>query len=440
MKYFVAVAFLTLTAFQSFAQTAAVVQQQAPDVRELRVASFNKVWNTVNEKHYDPTFGGVDWKKMREIYEPKAMSAVSDNAFHDVLRQMLAELKLSHFGILPPAAEMAAAQTGRGVVGLDITMLDAEPVISRVDKDSPADKAGLKPGFSVIKIDGKPWSEYTKPLESSLAARKVTQGMRKIYFERTLGAIINGKPGTTLNIEVLNAADQRQEYKIDRIAFTGEMSQALGNFPPQEVIFESKMLPDNIGYIRFNMWVIPQMPKLRKAIREFAEARAIIIDLRGNPGGVGGMASGTAGLLTDKKTSLGSMTTRNRAMQFAVYPQENPFRGKVVVLTDHGTGSTSEVFASGMQEIGRATLVGTTSAGAVLPSVFEKLPTGAMFQYAISDYRSPKNILIEGRGVIPDIEVKQTRKALLAGRDAQLDAAVRFLSEPGAVATGFFNF
>ena len=55
------------------------------------------------------------------------------------------------------------------------------------------------------------------------------------------------------------------------------------------------------------------------------------------------------------------------------------------------------------------------------------LPTGWLFQYAISDYRSPKNILIEGRGVIPDIKVEQTRKALLAGGDAQLDAAVKYI-------------
>ena len=94
---------------------------------------------------------------------------------------------------------------------------------------------------------------------------------------------------------------------------------------------------------------------------------------------------------------------------------------------DHGSGSTSEVFSSGMQEIGRATVVGTTSAGAVLPSVFEKLPTGAIFQYAISDFRTPKNILLEGRGVEPDIEAKQTRKALLEGRDAQLDRAVEII-------------
>ena len=71
------------------------------------------------------------------------------------------------------------------------------------------------------------------------------------------------------------------------------------------------------------------------------------------------------------------------------------------------------------------------SAGAVLPSVFELLPTGWMFQYAISDYRSPKNILIEGRGVLPDIRVGTTRPALLAGRDPQLEAAIKLISNAG---------
>lgn len=427
MKFIFTLVFFTLAGFQTFAQTVAVVPQASADAREMRVKTFEKVWATVNEKHYDPTFGGVDWKKVREIYEPKATTAVTDREFHDVLRSMLGELKLSHFGILPPTAEIVAAQTGRGVIGVNIKILDGEPVIDRVDIGSPAETAGLKPGFSISKIGGKPWSEITKPLEISLAARKVTDGMRKIYLERTLEALINGKPDTSLDLEVLNAKNEPQKFDIVRAAFTGEMSQALGNFPPQEVLFESKMLPDNIGYIRFNMWIIPQMPKLRKAIREFADARAIIVDLRGNPGGVGGMAPGIAGLVMDKKTSLGVMKMRNGSMQFVVYPQESPFQGKVIILTDHGSGSTSEVFASGMQEVGRATVIGTTTAGAVLPSVFEKLPTGAIFQYAISDFRSPKNILLEGRGVIPDIEAKQTRKGRLAGHDEQLDAAIKFI-------------
>ncbi len=169
------------------------------------------------------------------------------------------------------------------------------------------------------------------------------------------------------------------------------------------------------------------MPKIREAIRSMKDANGIIIDLRGNPGGIGGMAPGVAGLLVKERTSLGTMKSRSNETKFIIYPQANIYEGKVIILTDYGSASTSEIFAAGMQEIGRAKIVGETSAGAVLPSVFEKLPNGATFQYVISDYKSPKNILLEGRGVIPDLVVKQTRQALLDGRDLQLEEAVKII-------------
>ncbi len=91
--------------------------------------------------------------------------------------------------------------------------------------------------------------------------------------------------------------------------------------------------------------------------------------------------------------------------------------------------STSEIFAAGLQEIGRAKVVGETSAGAVLPSIFDTLPTGAIFQYVISDYKSPKNVLLENRGVIPDTEIKLTRASLLDGRDLQLEEAIKQITK-----------
>lgn len=435
MKYLFALTFVVFSAFSAGAQSvASVTPAVSTETNDIRQKTFDVVWNSVNEKHYDTTFGGVDWKKVREVYKPKAAAAVSDKDFYDVLRQMLAELKLSHFGIYPPAAEMTANQTGRGVTGIDLVMIDDVPVISRVVPDSPAARVGVKTGLAVTHIDGKPWRELTAALDAAMNARKITPGMRKVYVERTLQAAINAKPATTLVLNVVGEGDVPQKFEMVRTPFTGEMSQALGNFPPQEVVFESRLLPNDIGYIRFNMWVIPQMAKLRKAMGELAAAKAIVIDLRGNPGGVGGMAPGLAGMLFKEKASLGSMKMRNGSVEFVAFPQPDPFAGPVVVLTDHGTGSTSEVFAAGMQETGRATVVGETTAGAVLPSVFEKLPTGYLFQYAISDYRSPKNILIEGRGVTPDVHVQQTRAALLAGNDAQLDEALKLLQKSSAKA------
>jgi carboxyl-terminal processing protease len=171
------------------------------------------------------------------------------------------------------------------------------------------------------------------------------------------------------------------------------------------------------------MFAMPLMAKIREAIRSMSDASGLIFDLRGNPGGFGGMSSGIAGLLESTRTSLGTMTMRNGRQNFAVIPQANPYLGPVVILIDGLSGSTSEVFSAGMQEIGRALIVGEKSVGAALPSVFQKLPTGARFQYAIADFRTPKGVLIEGRGVIPNVEIKLTREMLLKGGDPQLAAA-----------------
>jgi carboxyl-terminal processing protease len=89
-----------------------------------------------------------------------------------------------------------------------------------------------------------------------------------------------------------------------------------------------------------------------------------------------------------------------------------------------------------MQELGRASVVGERTAGAALPSYFQKLPTGALFQYAIGDFKTPKGVLIEGRGVAPDVEVKMNRRALLDGHDPQLDAAIEEIMKRAQVQQG----
>ena len=408
------------------AQTTTVSKEAVkPETAELRRQSFEKVWHIINEKHYDPTFGGVDWLKMREVYQPQAEAAKFDAEFHGVLNRMLRELKLSHFAVYQMTAPVQIVKFVPGIIEIELKMLDNQAVVSRVQTGSTAEQAGLKSGFVIEKIDGKTVAELLAPLEKSFAKRPLPEAQKRIHREKTLLSFFGGNVETKARIEVLNDKNQRQIFDVARVKRKGEMSAAVGNFPPQEVVFEAKRLANNIGYIRFNMWIIPQMSKIREAIRSMKDADGIIFDVRGNPGGIAGMAPGVAGLLVKEQTSLGSMTGRNSEIKFIVYPQADVFEGKVAILTDYGTGSTSEIFAAGMQELGRAKVVGERSAGAVLPSVFDTLPTGAVFQYAISDYKSPKSILIENCGVIPDTEIKLTRQTLLDGRDVQIEEAVK---------------
>jgi carboxyl-terminal processing protease len=103
------------------------------------------------------------------------------------------------------------------------------------------------------------------------------------------------------------------------------------------------------------------------------------------------------------------------------------FDGPIVVLVDGLSASTSELFAAGLQELGRVTVVGTTSAGMSLPSIIETLPDGDLLQFVTADLHTPGGARLEGVGVVPDVVVPWDEASLLAGTDPQLDAALSHL-------------
>jgi carboxyl-terminal processing protease len=157
----------------------------------------------------------------------------------------------------------------------------------------------------------------------------------------------------------------------------------------------------------------------------------LILDLRGNPGGIGGMAMGMAGFLVEEsERRLGTMHMREASLNFVINPRPEVFKGRVAILLDATSASTSEILAGGLQELGRARVFGTRSAAAALPSVLELLPNGDGFQYAIANYVSAGGQPLEGIGVKPDVEVKLTREALLAGHDPVIDAALEWIQKP----------
>lgn len=413
---------------QSTQASKAVVAAHAPLTisPELREQTFDMVWRTVNDKHFDTTFGGVNWQQVRVKYAPLVRDAKSDAEFYTLLQQMLGELRQSHFAIVPPDAVFDEDhQAASGESGMEVKLLGVQAFVSYVKPDSAAARAGLRPGFALRQIGDTPVAQLIEKLSKSTE----TESIKRLRTERLITARLNGEPGSSVKVTYLDERNQPRETSVTRTRVMGEYSPAFGNFPPQLLDFEAKRLPSGHAYIRFNIWVTPMMPKIRAALRDFADAPGLIFDLRGNPGGIGGMASGIGGHLFEKETSLGKMQMRSGYTNFAIFPQTLMYTGPVAILLDGGSASTSEVFASGMQELGRAVIVGQRSTGAALPSLMQKLPTGAVFQYAIGDFKTPKGTLIEGRGVIPDVEIKLTRAGLLSGRDISLEAAVTTLQK-----------
>jgi carboxyl-terminal processing protease len=105
----------------------------------------------------------------------------------------------------------------------------------------------------------------------------------------------------------------------------------------------------------------------------------------------------------------------------------------MAILVDQMSASTSEIFATGMQRIGRARVFGERSAGMALPAVMDRLPSGDVFVHAVADFTDPDGHRIEGAGVVPDEVIPLSAGELSEGRDSALEAAMRWIKATSAV-------
>ena len=404
----------------------------SPDERKLNDDSFEYVWTTVRDKFWDPAIEGIDWNAVHAQLKPEMDRARTMEDARDVLRQMLDRLHLTHFEIIPFDAysdlEAATAPRGDGETGIDLRVVDGKALVASVQADSPAARAGVKTGWEMIRAG----TVATSAIVAKIHAAYRHSSLEDLMLRQALLGRAQGYVGETVEILFEDGQGAPVTKKMALARPRGTLSK-FGFLPPTYVWIERRIVSEGIGYVRFNMFLDPAhvMPVFGEAVEACMSCRGFVIDLRGNPGGIGAMAMGMAGWFVDRSdTRLGTLYMRGSTLNFTISPRPEAYAGRLAILVDRTTASTSEILAQGLKDLKRARVFGTRTAAAALPSAIEMLPNGDGFQYAIANYISEGGKPLEGVGVTPDVEAAPTRQALLAGKDTALDAAEEWIRSP----------
>lgn len=374
----------------------AIPATQAPQAaHNLKV--FNAVWDLVNRKHFDPENNGVDWEQAAARFGLPAASAPDATALYRTLNEMVALLKDSHtFALMPWQARERRTQQ-RVRTGFNLARTEGRWIVSEVLPGSPAEEVGVKAGWMVV-------------------ARN---------HER-LGTVVDfrSQEGEVVAWDFLDEQDRPIALSMRATRLSTAARQI------------SRTLPGGFLYLRFDEFDSTDRRWLHRQLKENSTAPGVVIDLRRNPGGETFSLGIAIGEFFDHRVDCGTFISRSggRAVKHSWQFGSARYAGKVVILVDSPTGSAAEIFSAVLQDHGRATVVGRRTAGAVLASWFHRLPDGGELQLSLEDYVTPRGRRLEGHGVEPDVVVSRALADIRAGRDADLDEALRILRGEAAPA------
>lgn len=407
----------------SFALTA-----RGQDWRADAVASFDLAWQTINDTYYDPAFGGLDWTGVRREIRPKVTDAATPDEARRAIRDMLSRLGQSHFSLIGAADEQDRPR-GEASAPFEVRVVGQDVLVTAVHEPA-VDAGGIEPGDRLLAIDDVP-VRFDDTDEASTA--RVRDARRTMRIMRAL----SGASGSTVHVR-WRRPDETERAGVVRLRVPDGDLVSLGNLPPIRARLTSRQIRTpagrSVGFIGFNVWMPSMAEPFARAIDDLRAADALVIDLRGNPGGIADMMRGMAGHLVDEPALIGRMRLRGLDLEFRVNPRRStsdgrrvtPYAGPVALLVDGLTASASECFAGGLQSLGRVSVFGTTTMGQALPASTRPLPNGDLLMYAVGDFTTSTGRRLEGVGVEPDEIVPLVPADLAAGRDA-LAAAIGWI-------------
>ncbi len=339
----------------------------------------------------------IDLSSVQETYQQLAANydgkLDTQKLIYGASRGLVAAVGDKHTSYMDPkeSEEFKKSLSGNigGGIGAEIGLRNNKPTIIKPLNDSPAQKAGIKAGEVIMKVNGEEAADW---------------GVDKVVDK------IRGEIGTSVKLTLQNG-QQIREVSVVRQNITA---------PAVESRINGK-----IGILTVSRFNDDTVSAARKAAREFIDrgVTKVIVDLRNNPGGTVDSAQGLLGLWLNNQVVLterrGSETVKT------LNSTGSPILENIqtVVLINENSASASEITAGALRDYGKAKLVGKKSYGKGSVQVVIDLSSGSQLKVTEARWYTPKGKNIDKEGIKPDVEVELTADDVKNDKDPQLEKA-----------------
>ncbi|MFH1292222.1 MAG: S41 family peptidase [bacterium] len=367
------------------------------EVEISKVVGLNRSLNKSDSVDFE-LFWDV-WDKINKKYAKEEFKEV--DMFYGALQGMVMSLGDPYSIFMPPKMALEFSKDISGElegIGCEMGIKEGQLVVISPLPDSPAEKAGLRPGDKVLSING-----------TSTFGMGIMQAVN----------LIRGKADTEVVLGVRRNGDSKtQDIKIIRAKI---------DIPA--ILYSVKN--NNVAYLRvmqFNGSTASELDKYAKQISN-NKFKSVILDLRGNPGGYLQSAVSVSGQWVDKDQIVVSQKNKNQDTGNLKSQGPSRLKGlKTIVLVNRGSASASEIVAGALQDYGLAVIMGETTFGKGSVQDFQTFTDGSALKLTVAEWFTPNGKNINESGVMPDIEIKEDWIKQDVGEDEMLDQALKLFA------------
>lgn len=355
---------------------------------------FDNTWKLIRDNYYDADLNNQSWSRWKEHYHGKIKN---DDDAKVAIDTMLASLNDPYSRYMNKQEycdqnnSISSKITG---IGVNISSISGKIHIINVMEGTPAQFANLLPDDIIIAIDGKEVNGLTLSEVASL---------------------VKGPENSFVNITVLRNKDKltkrvmRKEIKIKTV--------------------KSSIVDKNIGYIQITSFIGSTTPnEFMEALEKTKDAKGLILDLRGNTGGLLPNAVFIANLFIPEGNIVSIVGRNGYKYNINAQDTELVINKPTVVLVDGGSASASEILSGALKDYNKAKLLGTKTYGKGMVQKIIPMPNETGLNLTVAKYLTPKGIDINKKGITPDIKVEFSIKDVKNNNDAQLQSAKNVLS------------